>query len=68
MAVIFGVLLTLIGIGCAVEARLLFIGQRRFDENGMGVMAFLFSVGAFLTLALATVLFVKAYRGRKGKK
>ena len=68
MTVILGVVLTLIGIGCAIMARLFSIGERRFDEPTMGGAALLCSVAAFLTLALAVVLFVKAYRSRKGKK
>jgi drug/metabolite transporter (DMT)-like permease len=68
VAVVFGVVLTFLGIGCAMLARYFFIGHRQFDDNGMGFFAVLFSAGAILILAIATVLFVKAYRSRKSKK
>jgi Na+-transporting NADH:ubiquinone oxidoreductase subunit NqrE len=67
VAVIFGVVLTLIGIGCAIMARYFFIGHRQFDDNGMGFLAVLFSAGAFLTLAIAAVLFIKAYMSERSK-
>jgi len=68
MVVVFGIVLTLIGIGCAIMARSFFIGERRFSEGGMGHVALLFSAGAALTLAIAIILFVRAYISGKGKK
>ena len=67
MAVIFGVVLTLIGIGCAVEARSLFIGDREYG-GGMDTVGFFLGVIAFLAFIGAIFLFIQAYRGGKGKK
>jgi hypothetical protein len=67
VAIIFGIVLTVIGIGCAIEAQGLITGGREYG-GGMGLVGLLFGVIALIAFIGAIVLFVKAYRNRKGKK
>jgi succinate dehydrogenase hydrophobic anchor subunit len=62
---ILGIVSALIGIGCGIMAKSFFDLDRQFGDPGLGDAAFLFCVGAFLAIAGATVLFVKAFGGRR---
>ena len=68
MAVIFGAVLTVIGIGCAIMAGELFIGANEGVDPGMAGGGIVLGVISLIAFIGAIVLFVKAYRSRKDKK